>query len=171
MIVRFPYERLCSPRIEYKADLTRLSLDKAFFTESSNKGVVVTTEYLRNINLYMNSEDPPFSILEQKIITDMNGFSQSQFNFMFELMNRKAVQFLESGLAQHLVDRYRIKRRPTSDDGPKILTLEHLNAGFYIFLACIAFAIFVFIIEIIAKKMSDAWLRSTRVLYSLFNAF
>lgn len=152
-------ENLCSRSIEYET-LTFLSMNKTFFAENSNKGVVIQNDQLRSVELYMNDEDPPFSILKEKIITDTNGFSQYRNSFMFEPINRKVVQFVESGLAQYLVDRYRVKEKPVGDSGPKVLTLEHLNAGYYIFLACISLAVFTLIVEKIVQSISKAW--STR---------
>lgn len=72
---------------------------------------------------------------------------------MFEPMNRKVGQFSESGLAQKLVDDSRSIDKHIDDKGPKVLTLEHLGACFYVWLACVAVAVVAFVAEIFIEKI------------------
>lgn len=71
---------------------------------------------------------------------------------MFEAMNRKVSQLTESGLAQRIVDSYRCIKKFTVDSAPQVLTLEHLSAGFYVWLACIIVGVLSFVLEVCFRK-------------------
>lgn len=72
---------------------------------------------------------------------------------MFELMNRKVVQFIESGLALKIMERYNHVKKIAEETGPKVLTFGHLDAGFYLWLVCIAISIFVFVLELLINRV------------------
>lgn len=69
-------------------------------------------------------------------------------------MNRKAVQFVESGLNQKFMDKYRYVKKFAEEVGPKVLTVEHLSAGFLVWLTCIFTAILAFLIEKLYWRIS-----------------
>lgn len=93
-----------------------------------------------------------YSQLKEKIITDYIGFVLHMQSFIFEQMNRKVVQFVESGLAQKFTEKYKRARQSGEEGGPKVLTLEHLNSGFYIWLVCVCIAVVVFMIEHVFER-------------------
>lgn len=93
-----------------------------------------------------------YSQLKEKIITDYIGFVLHKESFIFDQMNRKVVQFVESGLAQKFMENYKRARKNGEEGGPKVLTLEHLNAGFYIWLVCVCTAVVVFLIEHVFER-------------------
>lgn len=126
-----------------------------FLKEGSNRGVITDSDNLRKVSSNLNHH-PPWSLLKEKIISDFKGFWLRKNSFMYQPMNRKVVQFFESGIASHEVSKYRYIKKFEDDSGPKVLTLEHLDAGFYIWLVCIAAATLVFILELCFKKAISA---------------
>lgn len=114
--------------------------------EGSNKGFITGSDA---VTVLMNSMEtkPIFSVLKEKVITDYCGFSMPTNAFMFESINRKVVQFVESGLAEELMKKYQWKNILHEEGGPKVLTFEHLHAGFSVWLASCAIAVLVFLCE------------------------
>lgn len=121
-------------------------------TDGSNRGVLFD-RFQFTLFKQIVQANPPFSVLQEKVITDYYGIMIHTNSFMFAPTNKKVVQFVESGMAQFLVDKYRYINKFTDDEGPQVLTLDHLDAGFYVWLVCVVFSIFAFIVEIIVHKI------------------
>lgn len=98
----------------------------------------------------------PFAVLKEKILTDYMGFAVDKHTVVYGAINQLAVRLVESGVSQVMVDQYRV-RTTNADGGPKVLTLEHLGAGFYIWLASVAIATFIFVLELSAQKILKRW--------------
>lgn len=122
-----------------------------------NRGRFLSSDVL-DAKAYSDPKDPPHTKLKEKVITDYIGFGLFPHSFMHQVMNRRVVQFVESGLAQKAIRRYRRRlQKHASDDGPQVLSLEHLKAGFCIWLACIAVAVFAFLCERYLVKLIPNW--------------
>lgn len=118
----------------------------------SNRGFLDSEDQLEYI--FENVLEPlNFSILQEKVVPVFIGYLQLKDCFIFETLDRKVVQLVESGLAQVLVDKYHVIKKPAGKIGPKVLTFDHLDAGFFVWLACVAVVILVFIVEVIIGKL------------------
>lgn len=79
-----------------------------------------------------------------------------------DIFNKKLQQLFEGGLTSRddINKDYTMSQKFYSDynpelyyDGPEVLTLEHLEAGFVIWLCCIVISIISFIIERVVSKV------------------
>lgn len=116
-------------------------------SDGSNRGMFFDSNGLRQL-LWNEQQDPPYAILKEKIISDYVGMALEKNSFLFELINRKVVQVVESGLAQRIMNNYRYIKKYTNDIGPTVLTLDHLYAGFFAWFVCVIVAISVFTCEL-----------------------
>lgn len=114
------------------------------FDNDANNGLIIDSDQL-NEPRWKLKQNPPYSVLKEKVISDYVGLVLNKNNFIFDAMNRKVVQLVESGVAQKIIGEQVTKKLEHS--GPQVLTLEQLKAGFYIWLVCIAISIFAFIWE------------------------
>lgn len=122
-----------------------------FMSEETNRGLIFDDPSLRLYERGLKKK-PPYAVLKERVITDYISFVLHKNSFMFWPMSRKVDQFTEHGLAQNMTNTYQDIKKYWDDVGPKVLTLEHLRAGFLVWLACVAFAIIVFLCEVLYKK-------------------
>lgn len=141
-----------------------------FMSEETNRGLIFDSACLR---LYESGlkKKPPYSVLKETVITDYISFVLHKNSFMFEPMTRKVHQFTEHGLAQNMTNTYRNIKKYWDDVGPKVLTLEHLGAGFLVWLAFVTFAIVVFLCEVLYEKLASLLSSHCRVVDDLRRAF
>jgi hypothetical protein len=74
-------------------------------------------------------------------------------NFMFFEFNRKVVQFVESGLADEYVSEFSSPRKVEEENGPVVLTFDHLRIWFCIYLGFLVSAILSFFAEFAVEKL------------------
>lgn len=87
-----------------------------------------------------------FAVLKEKIITDFLSLTTDKNHFLYESMNRKIVQLVESGVADKYVREQTI-HIPEEKIGPVVLTLDHLGFGFQIWLGSLTIAFMFFLLE------------------------
>lgn len=133
--------------------------------EGADRGLTLNSDYLRYY-LWVMKTKPPFSLLKEKIISDNIGFLLDGNSFMFEPINKKVSQFVESGLSQRIMKNYRATNWNDDETGPQVLTLDHLGAGFGLWLVCICSTILVFLCEVCFQKnisgCKAAWTRNVQ---------
>jgi hypothetical protein len=83
---------------------------------------------------------------------EMNSIYFPPNHDFFEVFDEKIQQLFTAGIVNHFVDEYKkyenLKRyKHLYPDGPRVLSLMDLEAGFVIWLASISFAMVVFVIE------------------------
>lgn len=68
---------------------------------------------------------------------------------MYETFNRKVIQLIESGLATKYINEDEINNAELRVEPPglQVLTMNHLEFGFQIWLAFLAIALLVFLLE------------------------
>lgn len=137
-------------------EVNRLSLFEELLSDNSNGGFIVDSEHLNGI-LNGLGRTPRFSLLKERIISEYIGFALNDNSFMLHSINKLVVRFGESGLSNYIADRNHFVKKYSDDFGPKVLSLEHLGAGFCVWLACIAVAFIAFIMEICFKKISTVF--------------
>lgn len=90
-------------------------------------------------------------ILKEQFRVQMFSFRQKK-NYMIDVLNDKLAQLAESGIIEFFErdreDLLNIKRyEHLNYDGPKVLTLKHLEAGFVVWLVTVSFTFIIFAFE------------------------
>jgi hypothetical protein len=98
-----------------------------------------------------------YSVLPERIRSYHRGFKMHPNHFMFEVLNRKMRQLVESGIAKVLLEKETFKKKPeeVGSKEPVPLNLEHLAVWFKILLVLLYIALFVFFLEFLVKKVVD----------------
>lgn len=90
-------------------------------------------------------------MLPNGFLTLAVGFVYKRFSPFIEIMNEKLLEVVASGLTNYWIEiRLNPKglRRIVEEIGPQVLTMEHLEVGFFICLAPLVLSIIVFALEI-----------------------
>lgn len=101
-------------------------------------------------------------VLKERFCLDVSGIRFPMNHKLFEVFDTKIQQLLANGLVEHFVSesyealnpKYELYLRHKTlnePENPKVLTLEHLEAGFVIWLLSICFAVFAFAVEWIVR--------------------
>lgn len=95
-------------------------------------------------------------ILKQRLAHDASGMLFPRNHKLFDIFNRKIQQLLTGGIINHFTDewfKYLDAKRYAHlyPEGPKVLTMKHLEAGFVLWLVSISFAIMAFSCEWIIR--------------------
>lgn len=97
-------------------------------------------------------------ILKERFITEMHVWYFPSFSAkLLNIINRKLQQLFVGGLIEYYNAEYKelinIKRYKHLQDstGPKVLTMEHLSAGFIVWLVSVVLAIIIFVTEWIPR--------------------
>lgn len=113
-------------------------------------------------------------ILNEHLFSISLGLGMIRNNIYFNIIDKKIQQLLTGGLIGFYVDKYHIWEKPKmyeryrhlfEHDGPKVLSLTDLEAGFVIWLVVLSFSLVAFILEWIAR------LRDFIVVMFVLNAF
>lgn len=88
-------------------------------------------------------------IFDERLYGEMFGLKLTYFHYLYEVLDRKLQQMFVGGIIEHYNSEYydylNIKRyEHLHPSGPQILTLEHLRAGFVVWLVSVIFAILTF---------------------------
>lgn len=113
---------------------------------------MVTNSYIYNT---LNAElKKSLRALPEKIISNYLGFMQRSSSLLLDVLNKKIVQQVESGLAEHYVSRNMPKKHPDEELGPQVLSFDEMSAGFVIWLTCLLVAFTSLLIEILMKQLT-----------------
>lgn len=99
-------------------------------------------------------------IVNERLWVDMTGMSFKANDKFYETFNRKFQQMFTAGLIDHFKAYNKEKMNPKlyahlNAGGPQVLTMEHLEAGFVVWLVSLSFAVLAFILEWIVKLCGD----------------
>lgn len=91
-------------------------------------------------------------VMKEDLFTDMHGLRFDYFHVFFKIFDRKIQQLFTGGITNHYIDEVIGNFNPKRYDNlyvdePQILTLEHLEAGFVIWLLAMSFAVCIFMLE------------------------
>lgn len=114
--------------------------------DGSKRGILADTQGLKNI-IEISDGSFKYAKLEQRIGHNHKSFGFEKNNFFFEPFNEKLERFVESGISEELIRRAaKYSEEIKSEDGPVVLTFEHLGVGFKIimFFLLISFVVFCF---------------------------
>lgn len=100
----------------------------------------------------------PLKFIKEDLMNVLFGFGTPKNDIFFKMFRDKLQRFFEAGLTNEIGDKFlffnKIKKSLNFkiieyDDGPKILTMQHLKAGFTIWLTAVTGAVLVFLGEIV----------------------
>jgi hypothetical protein len=120
------------------------------FTDGSNRALLVHTEVFKHYqNLAAIDNKSNFVVLKQKVISDFAGIFMEINNYMFDVLNDKVTQLVESGI----IDKFLKTSNPPQDrNDPIVLSLEHLQTWFILWLGILLLAGFFFFAEVLFSK-------------------
>lgn len=128
--------------------------------EPANKAVTrgsVLLLYFINNKLYRIGVSS-ILLLKENIGTIYYGIIFKPFNPFFDMLNIKFSKLFEAGLIKHW---FSVKHNPKGFDhkldniGPEILTMDHLEIGFIVWLIPLAISIVVFAFEVVVNHMKS----------------
>lgn len=95
-------------------------------------------------------------ILKNRLLLEMCGIQFPINHRLFDVFNRKFQQLFSSGIINRYIEGYfdfqKQKRfAHLYPEGPEVLTMKHLEAGFFVWLCSIFLAVFVFAVEWLNK--------------------
>lgn len=140
-------------------------MDKA--SETAN---FYTVFIIRNWLAKMTKKDlrsglPSLNTLEENLITVYEGCAFKRYSPFYEEFNEKIGRMLASGLIDYWFSNYVPGWREKNvgeEIGPQVLTMEHVETGFYVCMVPLVLAVIVFLIEIIYP-----WLKNLLIKYML----
>lgn len=115
-----------------------------------NGTIEVTTDMLLALVKLTNGAVLKRLLKEERLALVMKGWMFPKNHEFYEIFDHKLQQLFTSGLINFYVSEFLQKvdpKRYYKPEEPKVLTMEHLEAGFVIWLISVAFAIVVFIVE------------------------
>lgn len=118
--------------------------------DGSKRAIYTSDEFLQS---FIKSSDGKFKYLKlkERIVSDHISYIFERNYFMFEAYNRKILQLVESGIAAKIIQGYNQKTGELAEDGPAVLTLEHLSVGFEIWLLFLLVSSVCFLFEFVQK--------------------
>lgn len=122
-----------------------------YLADGSRRSVIVDQNILNH--LIEESEGRfKYKRLPESILINHVGFVQSKTCLIFNVFDRKIVQLLESGLAQHHIRNQKFDENKFQvGSEPQVLTLNVMGDGFKLWLTCFSAAFLCFFIEIVSQ--------------------
>lgn len=139
-----------------------LLIDPRVYDPKFKGGYEVTSSELPIYAIRSNGTFLQRILTKDRMLHEICGSEVPRQNKLFEILDRKIQQLFATGIISHLIDLVMKDANPKRyshlypDDGPKVLTMEHLQAGFKIWLFSLSLAIIAFIVEWLSrfKKIS-----------------
>lgn len=108
-------------------------------------------------------------LIKERIVEPMYGMRFPKNHKFYEIFDRKLQQIFEAGVSDRYVrelnDRHQKRYSHLYHDGPEVLTMEHLEAGFVVCLKPLLFACIAFVFEWIIRVVEFV------ICKSIFKAF
>jgi hypothetical protein len=96
-----------------------------------------------------------YTLISQRLISDFYGFALPKDYFLNDEFNRRTVQLLESGIIKGIFDKYYrmygAKGWKAESEGPQVLTFDHLEFWFELWLVLIIVCSLSFVVEHLTK--------------------
>jgi hypothetical protein len=92
-----------------------------------------------------------FTVLNEKITSDLFGIPLRLNHFIFDALNEKVARLVESGIVNKIMEE---KPSKAGDYEPTVLTLDHLSIWFYLGMALLLISTFFFVFELFLGKVS-----------------
>lgn len=78
-------------------------------------------------------------------------FAFYQNHFLYPEFDRKVLQLVVAGLSKNFLEEYQVSYGNSQEEGPVVLTTEHLRVGFQIWLICLTLPFGCFCLELLIK--------------------
>lgn len=127
------------------------AINKDIFNASSKIGIQINRDMVTN-NIKATKGKLTARILKDRLLLEICGMRFSRNHRLFAVFDRKFQQLFTAGIVEYHVGIDNQLRNPKRyshlyPDEPQVLTLEHLEAGFVIWLAAVLFAAIVFLLQ------------------------
>lgn len=133
-------------RINTAHDTYESSLD-VLLADGVKKAVITDTNHVSSLAKLSNGTFK-YKIMKEKIISDHLSFIMvDPNNFLRKTFNHKMQQLVEAGIAKKIVNDATKTFKLVGAEGPEILTLNHLEVWFIIWLYGLLVALLVFVVE------------------------
>lgn len=121
-------------------------------SDGSNRAFVTDSEYLSFFEKSLN-ESGKFTKLKENILTNHWGFLFYSNEIIFKAFNRKLPQLIESGIADFIMKNEARAKQKAEEILTVVLTLDHLENWFKLFLILLGVAGIVFAVEFMGQKV------------------
>jgi len=121
------------------------------FTLKTNEALLTEKFFLPDIIGRSNFTN--YKILDQTPISSHDGMVLILNHPINEAINVIISALLESGIMDHWIANATYLKADEEDFGPQVLTLDHLFIGFVMWLIALAFAVVIFLIEVICNMI------------------
>jgi hypothetical protein len=127
--------------------------------DDSNVGYVTEDVYLDRL-YHISNKTFNFTVLNEKVLTNYQGFLFFNFDFIFKAFNQKIVQMLEGGILKFIVDKEAPPMKQVEyPDVPIVLGLHHLGVWFHIWAVFLCVALLFLFLEFIALKVQKVFVK------------
>lgn len=89
-------------------------------------------------------------MLKEDLITDICGWDFPRSHRFYEVFDRKTQQLFNAGITHKIIKKYTVNPKKfihLYEQGPKVLSMNDLEAGFVVWLISITFAVLAFLME------------------------
>lgn len=129
------------------------TLDENFmrelFIDGSNRGLLTESNYIDQLTPVLKGQ-VKYTKLSQRIGLNYRVLIFEKNNFFLSAFNRKLLQLTEAGFAEKFVNEaVKSEKIRDEEEGPFVLTLEHLGVGFKICLLFLLISFIIFILEFV----------------------
>lgn len=128
------YVKVIENQIEFQNEAFAMLVSRQLFQSNSYK----------NLTIF-------FRILDDDFSSDPIVFYIQSQSFVAEILDQFILEMHQHGFTAYLHSKYLEKLLPEDDDeGPQVLTLQKLSAGFFVWIGSVAVACIVFIGEFVS---------------------
>lgn len=138
---------------EFADCMDKTSKTENFFTVFINRNWIPQL-----VKRQYRSGFPSLNTLKENFITVFEGYAFVQYSPYYEEFNEKIGRMLSSGLIDYWISNFIPGWRDKiqmDEVGPQILSIEHLEIGFYICMVPLALAAIVFLVEMLYPCLKE----------------
>lgn len=121
-------------------------------TDRSKKALITDSKILPVMSLLAKKKGlMTFTVLKERIISDLVGFEMAMNSFMYKAYNDKIIQITEAGFSEKIAE-VSLPKQEESDTQIS-LSLDHLLIWFQLWGCCLLVSALVFIFEVFMSKI------------------
>jgi hypothetical protein len=108
------------------------------------------------MGIYMEVS-PSYEVLKERVAYDYYGLQLPVNHFIFDALNLKISQLVESGIMDKIAEKYKPEVKPTDPSDPTVLTLDQLLIWFELWFLFLLIATVFFLLEFLLRKLQDSF--------------
>lgn len=125
-----------------------INLTTLITTNASSRSSLVVTEAHRATLHNQHKGQLSVKVLSEIFSVSIRGMIFPRYHVLFDPFNEKLKQLYEAGIIQNWIEELnKIKYKPP-EDGPAVLTVDHVTVGFQVCCCCLLIAAVAFILEL-----------------------